>query len=103
MLSSALPSGSTDLVELSGNGFGCAVWPAWVAPEDRAEASSAADESGTGDAPTGAARSGTEVGAGGGAACGAGSLARGALTEVSPVNGFLYSVCGVMPSRAVGL
>ena len=38
-----------------------------------------------------------------GTAGGAGSLARGALTEVSPVNGFLYSDCALMTSRALGL
>ena len=42
-------------------------------------------------------------GEGRGTAGGAGSLARGTLTEVSPVNGFLYSVWGVMTSNAVGL
>lgn len=39
----------------------------------------------------------------GGAACGAGSLTGGKLTDVSPVNGFLYSLCGVITSSAVGL
>ena len=38
-----------------------------------------------------------------GTAGGAGSWLRGEFTEVSPVNGFLYSVSGVMTSTAVGL
>src|SRR5581483_2392262 len=33
----------------------------------------------------------------------AGSLAGGALTDVSPVNGFLYSLTGVITSMVVGL
>jgi hypothetical protein len=103
MLSSALAD-SSDGGELSCNVFGCGVWPLEVAPLERSDASSEADDSGTG----GLARAlgvnsvvaGTE---GGGAAGGAGSLARGALTEVSPVNGFLYSVSVLMTSSAVGL
>ena len=38
-----------------------------------------------------------------GAAWGAGSLTTGALTVVSPVNGFTYSLFEVMTSRALGL
>lgn len=49
------------------------------------------------------AGAGTATGAGGGAAWGAGSLTGGAPTEVSPVNGFLYSLFVVMTSRALGL
>ena len=47
--------------------------------------------------PVGAATEGSGTGGG------AGSWARGALTEVSPVNGFLYSDCGAMTSSEVGL
>jgi hypothetical protein len=88
---------------LAGNAFGCGVSPAGAAWE-RAEASSDADESGIGErAGAVAAASLAAATEGRGTAGGAGSLARGAFTEVSPVNGFLYSVCGVMTSTAVGL
>ena len=108
MLSSALGPGSAavpnDVGALSGNAFACGVCAASEPPVERAAASSEADDSGTGEA-AGAEASGAfaTTAGGGGAAGGTGSLARGALTEVSPVNGFLYSVCGVMTSRAVGL
>src|SRR5258706_16235999 len=79
-------------VELSGNALGCGVWPGRVAPPERCAASSDADESGTGEW-TGALAAASLVAAaeGRGTAGGASSLLRGALTEVSPVNGFLYS------------
>jgi hypothetical protein len=98
MLSSGLvavspePDGTSD----------CDGWPA--GSDERATASSDADDSGIGE--VGGVLAGASLiaeAAGMGAAGGAGSLARGALTEVSPVNGFLYSVCGVMTSNAVGL
>jgi hypothetical protein len=75
-----------------------------VAPLDRVEASSDADDSGTGElAGAAAATSALAAADGRGAAGGAGSLARGAVTDVSPVNGFLYSDAGVMTSSADGL
>jgi hypothetical protein len=100
MLSSGFAAASVGSCVVSG----CAVWPAEAVSALRAVASSDADDSGTGDC-TGvlAATSLTAEVEGRGAAGGTGSLARGALTEVSPVNGFLYSVCGVMTSSAVGL
>jgi hypothetical protein len=67
---------------------------------DLAAASSEADDSGMGEF-TGELGGASSDGRG--TAGGAGSLARGALTEVSPVNGFLYSVTGVITSTAVGL
>jgi hypothetical protein len=97
MLSSGFGSVSED-VELSGTPRGWA-----VSPGDRTsdwDASSEADDSGTGEL---AGELGGASSDGRGTAGGAGSLARGALTEVSPVNGFLYSVTGVMTSTAVGL
>ncbi len=54
-------------------------------------------------AGAGATATGAGAGAGVGAAGVTGSLARGASTTVSPVNGFLYSVFGVITSRADGL
>jgi hypothetical protein len=96
---------SSGLVVLSAGPDGASGCDGWlVESDDRATASSDADDSGIGE--LGGVLAGAsliaEV-AGVGAAGGAGSLARGALTEVSPVNGFLYSVCGVMTSNAVGL
>lgn len=96
-----------------GRGFGWADWPAGVAGSDFADASRDADESGIGE-PTGAVASADFSAAaeeGRGAACGAGSLAglpagsglAGELTDVSPVNGLRYSLCGLMTSRALGL
>ncbi|MGH7956006.1 MAG: hypothetical protein ACREH8_03225 [Opitutaceae bacterium] len=92
-------AGSSEAPVLSGRAFGCAFLPAGADPE-RAEASSDADDSGTGEFAGESAGTSLE---GSGTAGGAGSLARRALTEVSPVNGFLYSVTGVMTARAVGL
>jgi len=63
-------------------------------------ASSEAELSGTGDAWTGAA---WVTGSLAGDTSAIGSDVTGALTDVSPVNGFLYSLWGVMTSRAVGL
>src|SRR5688572_18626976 len=106
MLSSAFGAslGGRALAELSGNAFGCGVRPAGLEPPERSDASSDADDSGTGDlAGVFAATSLVAAAEGRGTAGGAGSLARGAVTEVSPVNGFLYSVCDVMTSREVGL
>jgi hypothetical protein len=85
--------------ELLGNAFGCGVCPAGVLPDDFSAASNAADDSGTGELAGVEMARASFIGGGGGA----GSLARGALTDVSPVNGFLYSDCGAMTSRAVGL
>lgn len=94
---------SSDLAAFSGNALGCGVSPAGVESE-RAEASSEAEDSGTGEWDGAVAAisfaAASEVM---GAAGGIGSLVRGALTDVSPVNGFLYSVWGVMTSTAVGL
>jgi hypothetical protein len=103
MFSSALPE-SAVVAALSGNELGCGVCPTGVLPRERSAASRDADDSGTGEW-TGAvaAASRTAEGEGRGTAGGAGSLVRAALTEVSPVNGFLYWVAGVMTSRAVGL
>ena len=63
--------------------------------------------SGRGGGATGAGLGATKAvtggtGAGGGAACGAGSLTAGAPTDVSPVNGFLYSLRGRMTSMELG-
>ena len=94
------------------SGFALSVGPdgasacnGWATGSDeRTTASSDADDSGIGELAGVLAGTSLITGAGGtGAAGGTGSLARGALTEVSPVNGFLYSVCGVMTSNAVGL
>jgi hypothetical protein len=67
-------------------------------------ASSEAEDSGIGER-TGAvaATSRSAATEGSGAAGGAGSLVRGVFMVVSPVNGFLYSVWGVMTLREVGL
>jgi hypothetical protein len=99
-LSSGLAGGSAGSCEVSD----CTVWPVEAEAALRADASRDADESGTGDwAGVLAATSLTAEVEGRGTAGGTGSLARGAVTEVSPVNGFLYSVCGVITSKAVGL
>jgi hypothetical protein len=109
MLSSAFAAGSavkSGLLagpELAGNAFGCGVCPAGAAPPERAEASSDADDSGTGEAEEGAAWGAGSLTTGSGRARSTGSGRGGAPTDVSPVNGFLYSLCGVMTSRAVGL
>jgi hypothetical protein len=98
MLSSGFRSGSDD-VEVSDVECGCT--DSLVGrTSDLAAASREADDSGTGEF-TGECGGASSDGRG--TAGGAGSLARGALTEVSPVNGFLYSVTGVMTSTAVGL
>lgn len=82
------------------SGFGAASGCASAAGTDEAAAtSSEAELSGIGAAWTGAAwGAGSLMGAlspeGGGA---------GGLTVVSPVNGFLYSLRGVITSREVGL
>lgn len=104
MFSSGFAVLSAEAVELSGSVRGCGVWPLGTVPLERTEASRDADDSGTGEL-TGAeaAASLLAEAEGRGTAGGAGSLARGAFTEVSPVNGFLYSVTGVMTSTAVGL
>ena len=106
MLSSALGAGSAGVAgaELSGAAAGGVGGVAGVTLE-RWLASSEADDSGTGElagaVATTSFRASTEGrGAAGG---GVGSLARGAVTDVSPVNGFLYSLWGVMTSRADGL
>ena len=52
-------------------------------------------------AATGAAAMGVAT-TGWGAACGAGSLTMVAGTDVSPVNGFLYSLFVVMTSMVLG-
>jgi hypothetical protein len=83
---------SWGLAALSGSASGFGVEPAGSLPDDAALASSEAELSGTGEAWTG--------GLTGPASATAGA---GELTEVSPVNGFLYSLCGVMTSSAVGL
>ncbi len=59
---------------------------------------------GRGGVGSGAAATTSGFAAGsGGAACGAGSLTTGELTDVSPVNGFLYSLCDLITSTDVGL
>src|SRR5687767_12438207 len=104
MFSSGLPVLSSAEAELSGSERGCGVWPLTTEPPDRADASRDAEDSGTGElAEAAAATSFMAEAEGRGTAGGAGSLVRGEFTEVSPVNGFLYSVTGVMTSTAVGL
>jgi hypothetical protein len=103
MFSSGLAVPSS-VAELAGSVRGCGVWPAGAEPLERTEASRDAEDSGTGElAEAEAAASLTAEVEGRGTAGGTGSLARGEFTEVSPVNGFLYSVTGVMTSTAVGL
>jgi hypothetical protein len=97
-----MPSVDAPGMRPSGDGWVEAAWPAGVPSPERSTASIEADDSGTGERAMVAASLAT-AGGGGGAAGGAGSLLRGAVTEVSPVNGFLYSVCDVMTSREVGL
>jgi hypothetical protein len=103
MLSSGFADSSVCGVELSTIGFVCGVSPAGAEVSERAAASSEADDSGTGECDGAGGAISSMSGEGAGAAGGAGSLARGALTEVSPVNGFLYSVADVITSTAVGL
>lgn len=107
MLSSALPVTSGSAISAADDGS--------LRRGD--EASSEADESGTGDAGGAEAASsltasgddvveeaeGATGAAAAGAGAGAGSLTTGELTDVSPVNGFLYSLCGFSTSRALGL
>ena len=104
MLSSDFCAGSMGRFELSGGASGRGAWLAAVAPPVRGDASGGAGDCGTGElaGAVAAAAFGAEV-EGGGTAGGAGSLARGAVTEVSPVNGFLYSLAEVMTSSDVGL
>lgn len=101
MLSSALAAGSTEAGPAP-SAAGCGVCATDSGPFERWTASSEADDSGTGER-AGAGASFSAAGGGGGAAGGSGSLARGVFTETSPVNGFLYSLWGVMTSRADGL
>ncbi len=101
MLSSALAAGSAD-AGLAPSASGCGVCATASGPLERWTASTEADDSGTGER-AGAGAGFSASGGGGGAAGGSGSLARGAVTETSPVNGFLYSLCVVMTSRADGL
>ncbi len=87
---------SSGLAVLSATGAGAGV--AVVSPFDAVLASIEAELSGTGDGCTGTA-------AGAGSMSGALALtgASGALTVVSPVNGFLYSLTGFITSKDVGL
>jgi hypothetical protein len=104
MFSSGLGMPSSEGTELSGTVLGCSDCPVGTEPLDRTEASREADDSGIGElGGADAAASRVAETEGRGTAGGSGSLARGEFTEVSPVNGFLYSVTGVMTSRAVGL
>jgi len=99
-------AGGTGRAELSGSAFGCAVRPLGSEPAEWCAASSEAEDSGTGDVAgvaAGTSRLAAADGSGTGGGGGAGSCARGVFTDVSPVNGFLYSLCGVMTSSALGL
>jgi hypothetical protein len=103
-LSSGLAGPSVSGASLSAGAVDCSASLAGSAAAERADASSDADDSGTGECVGAvAATSAAADSEGRGAAGGAGSLARGAVTEVSPVNGFLYSVADVMTSTEVGL
>ena len=102
-MSSGFAELSADGVEASGHAFVCGVWPPATDVSERAAASSEAEDSGTGDCVRAADAVSWIDGAGGAAGGVTGSLARGALTEVSPVNGFLNSVADVMTATAVGL
>lgn len=107
MLSSALPVTSGSVISAADEGS--------LRRGD--DASSEAEESGTGEAAGAEAASsltasgddvveekeGATSAAAAGAGAGAGSLTTGELTDVSPVNGFLYSLCGFSTSMALGL
>ena len=79
-----------DVVGVNGNSSSFAV----------AMAGTGAGVTGTTAATTGAGA--MAIGAGMGAAWGAGSLTTGEGTDVSPVNGFLYSLWGRMTSMVLG-
>ena len=103
MLSSGFGPDSETGAGRSGQASGSEGWAPLVGVSERAAASRDAEDSGTGEWVDAGGAASWRAGGGGAAGGGAGSLARGALTEVSPVNGFLYSVADVMTSTAVGL